>query len=52
MSREAANPERVVEITSQTQNSAGVKNGRPEWTRTIDLFRVNSKIEDGGNENE
>jgi hypothetical protein len=27
-------------------------NGRPEWTRTIDLFRVNSPNDDGTNDKE
>jgi hypothetical protein len=29
---------------SQVENLAGLKNGRPEWTRTIDLFRVKEAL--------
>jgi hypothetical protein len=29
---------------SQVENEAGLKNGRPEWTRTIDLFRVKEAL--------
>jgi hypothetical protein len=29
---------------SQVENLARLKNGRPEWTRTIDLFRVKEAL--------
>jgi hypothetical protein len=29
---------------SQVENEAATSNGRPEWTRTIDLFRVKNEV--------
>ena len=30
--------------SAETSINTGVHNGRPEWTRTIDLFRVNFEV--------
>jgi len=45
------------EVTNRDEKSAldggGIqRNGRPEWIRTIDLFRVNSPTDDGEDEKE
>jgi hypothetical protein len=45
-SRSISSPQsrRLTGRKSQVENGAGLKNGRPEWTRTIDLFRVKEAL--------